>query len=60
MYALALLILRFDALTQYYGCQSKDNDGPMTPAEFFGLWTAVCVDFKELWKKEQQIVAKEM
>ncbi|XP_062523490.1 uncharacterized protein LOC134198171 isoform X2 [Corticium candelabrum] len=51
---------RFDALTQYYGCQSKDNDGPMTPAEFFGLWTAVCVDFKELWKKEQQIVAKEI
>ena len=50
---------RFESLTQFYGCEWKGDDEPMTPTDFFGMWTSLCADFKEMWKKEQQVVAKD-
>lgn len=29
------------------------------PKEFFSLWTAFCSDFKDIFKKEEQIAIKE-
>jgi formin 2 len=50
---------RFESLTQFYGCKWKGSGEPMTPVDFFSMWTSLCTDFKEMWKREQQVVAKE-
>lgn len=29
------------------------------PNEYFSLWSQFCIDFKDIWKKEQQRLIKE-
>lgn len=50
----------FIATVKYYQytpktCKLEDFE----PKEFFALWTSFCVDFKDIYKKEEQIAVKE-
>lgn len=42
---------------QYTPKNGKIND--CEPKEFFSLWTSFCTDFKDIFKKEEQIAIKE-
>lgn len=37
------------------GCKLEDFE----PKDFFSLWTSFCSDFKDIYKKEEQIAIKE-
>eukprot|EP00118_Oscarella_pearsei_P003590 m.14982 g.14982 ORF g.14982 m.14982 type:complete len:1181 (+) comp26071_c0_seq2:219-3761(+) len=50
---------RFTSLADFY-CFHDNGGVAMTPSEFFNVWTELCADFKEAWKREKQIVAKRM
>ncbi|XP_022329894.2 uncharacterized protein LOC111128535 isoform X2 [Crassostrea virginica] len=48
----------FASLYKYYTVKPKSGEKEVTPEYFFSLWSSFCHDFKDLWKKEQQYVAK--
>ncbi|XP_022104818.1 uncharacterized protein LOC110986863 [Acanthaster planci] len=50
-------ISKFDFLASSYCVKPKSSE-ELTPSYLFGLWAPLCRDFKDLWKKEQQGVAK--
>lgn len=42
--------------------QFSPKSGPLEdcqPKDFFGLWSQFCIDFKDIWKKEEQRIIKE-
>lgn len=49
---------RFASLYKYYTVKPKSGEKEVSPEYFFSLWSSFCHDFKDLWKKEQQYVAK--
>ncbi|XP_030854686.1 uncharacterized protein LOC115929551 isoform X1 [Strongylocentrotus purpuratus] len=49
---------KFHEVTEWFCLKPKHGDNEVTPAYFFNLWAPLCRDFKDLWKKEQQIAAK--
>ena len=36
----------------------RGEDNFMSLKDFFGLWVTFCQDFKDVWKKEMQRIAK--
>lgn len=36
----------------------RGDDNIMSLKDFFGLWVTFCQDFKDVWKKEMQRIAK--
>ncbi|XP_061163770.1 uncharacterized protein LOC133172931 [Saccostrea echinata] len=48
----------FASLYMFYTVKPKSGEKEVTPEYFFSLWSSFCHDFKDLWKKEQQYVAK--
>lgn len=48
----------FASLYKYYTVKPKSGEKEVSPEYFFSLWSSFCHDFKDLWKKEQQYVAK--
>ncbi|KAE8741150.1 hypothetical protein FOCC_FOCC013312 [Frankliniella occidentalis] len=52
---------RFIHLLKFYQYQPKgtSNLAEVAPRDFFPLWSPFCSDFKDIWKKEQQRIAKE-
>ncbi|XP_038073094.1 uncharacterized protein LOC119741421, partial [Patiria miniata] len=50
-------VTKFDYLSKSYCVKPKSNE-ELTPNYLFSLWAPLCKDFKDLWKKEQQGIAK--
>ncbi|XP_033105443.1 formin-like [Anneissia japonica] len=49
----------FDSLVNYYCVKPKQGEDTVTPHYLFNLWAPFCRDFKDIWKKEQQRIAKQ-
>lgn len=47
-------LCRFKKTQKFFRFQPKSNNECEWPKEFFSLWTSFCMDFKDIWKKEQQ------
>lgn len=51
---------KFNSTVKFYQYSSKvGKAGECEPQEFFTLWTSFCSDFKDIFKKEEQIAIKE-
>lgn len=50
---------KFDETVLFYCVKPKSGEKVVTAGFFFSLWGSFCKDFKDLWKREQQIVVKE-
>ncbi|XP_071490614.1 uncharacterized protein [Diadema antillarum] len=48
----------FNELVEWLCVKPKQGDKEVTPTYLFNLWAPLCRDFKDLWKKEQQMAAK--
>lgn len=51
-----LFIHRYIMLLKFFNPQQLS----VSPQEFFEMWVTFCGDFKVLWKKEQQLIAKQI
>lgn len=49
---------RYTLLWKFFS--SKNSAACTPPQEFFELWTKFSSDFLSFWKKEQQLIAKQM
>lgn len=50
---------KFDETVHFYCVKPQGGEKVVTVGFFFSLWGSFCKDFKDLWKREQQIVVKE-
>uniref|UniRef100_A0A0L8HL97 FH2 domain-containing protein n=1 Tax=Octopus bimaculoides TaxID=37653 RepID=A0A0L8HL97_OCTBM len=50
---------KFDYVVKFYCVKPKSGEKTVTPVYFFSLWMTFCKEFKDFWKKEQQIIVKQ-
>lgn len=50
------MIIRFVGVLTFYQFQAPGGKlEDVEPKDFFSLWTPFCSDFKDLWKKEENL-----
>lgn len=57
-YLYIVINYRFKDMVIFF-CVQPSGEEEVTPESFFSNWFGFCADFKDLWKKEQQRIAKE-
>ncbi|KAL5009280.1 hypothetical protein ScPMuIL_014861 [Solemya velum] len=50
---------KFQDMVVFFCVKPKQGEKVVSPETFFAHWFGFCADFKDLWKKEQQRIAKE-
>jgi hypothetical protein len=56
-----LFISRFNqTLLYFYMGKGSKSGKDLSPKEFFNYWISFCSDFKDIWKREQTKLMKEM
>ena len=51
---------KFEKIISFYNFSPKAIDGPLQPKDFFLVWLPFCQDYKNVWKKEQLCIEKEL